>query len=69
MKSLKSQEPPRQYEKRKLIIENLEISMQKELFESELTSFLSKYGAIVDLVIMINSYLKRKTEVLCLSIL
>ena len=61
---MKSREVPKQYQERKLIVENLEIGKNKELFESELGAFLGRYGVIIDLVVMKNSGLIRKTQVL-----
>lgn len=53
------------YQKQKLYIEDLEIKESFKVFEKDLTTFLSKYGKVLDIKILKNRKLNRTTETLC----
>ncbi len=50
------------FQEKKLHIDNIETGEDTTYFESELELFLSKYGTVVDLIIMENSKLNRERK-------
>lgn len=54
------------YQSQKIIIQDLTIDGDFDIFESELKTFLSDYGNIIDFRILLNSNLKRPGTVLCI---
>lgn len=54
------------FQKQKLYIEEIAIEGDLDVFEKELKSFLSKYGTIIDIKILLNRKLTRKPKTLCL---
>ena len=55
---------PVSYQKQKLYIEELDIDESLDTYERDLKIFLSKYGTIIDIKILMNRKLTRATKTL-----
>ncbi len=50
------------FQPKKLHIDNLNVEGDVNTFEAELNQFLSRYGIIIDLIMMTNSKFRREGE-------
>ena len=62
--SFESSELPKRdisnFQEKKLHIDNIKVEGDADAFEAELQHFLSRYGTIIDLIMMTNSKFRRE---------